>query len=218
MARDLINTGLNNNIQSHNQVKEAIQGYLASTSYADAQIGRVLDALEMSPYKDNTIVVLLSDHGFHLGEKQHWTKSTLWEEATNCLLMFHVPGVTQANQVCLRTVSLLDVYPTLMQLAGIAAPAHLDGVSLVPLLKDCYAPRNTPAITAFKSHISVRTDQYRLIRYTDGTTELYDRGSDPNEWINQSENLAFEELARKLASFLPGLEEMAPSVASNKKK
>ena len=106
LGKNLINLGLNKSIKEHHQVKQAIEGYLAGTSYADAQIGRVLDALENSPYKNNTIVVLMSDHGFHLGEKQHWTKGTLWEEATNCLLMFKVPGVTGPKQVCMRTVSL----------------------------------------------------------------------------------------------------------------
>ncbi len=212
IGRDLINLGLNNNIISHDQVKEAIQGYLASTTYADAQVGRVLDALENSPYKDNTIVVLMSDHGFHLGEKQHWTKGTLWEESTHCLFMFRVPGVTGADQVCARPVTLLDVYPTLVELAGLTEPDHLDGYSLVSLLHDVNAYRKEPAITAYKRHITARTDDYRFIRYTDGSTELYDRDNDPHEWVNQTDNAAYAELKRKLNSLLPALEEMAPSV------
>ncbi len=212
IGRDLLNTGLNNSIITHGQVKEAIQGYLASTTYADAQIGRVLDALENSPYKDNTIVVFMSDHGFHLGEKQHWTKGTLWEEATHCLLMFRVPGVTGTDRVCSRPVTLLDVYPTLIELAGLPQPAHLDGVSLVSLLKDVNANRRAPALTAYQRHISVRTDDYRLIRYTDGSTELYDRRIDPNEWVNQTGNPDYTELKTKLHTLLPALEEMAPSV------
>ena len=175
-------------------------------------MGRVLDALEYSPYKNNTIVVLMSDHGFHLGEKQHWTKGTLWEEATNCLLMIKVPGVTKPKQLCTRPVSLLDVYPTLVELAGLPAPQHLDGQSLVPLLKDSQAQRSKPALTAYQSHMTVRTDKYRYIRYTDGTTELYDRGRDPNEWVNQTNNQEYETIKRKLSNYLPAQDEMAPQV------
>jgi arylsulfatase A-like enzyme len=215
MGRDLINTGLNESIISHNQVKEAIQGYLASTTYADAQMGRVLDALEMSPYKNNTVVVLMSDHGFHLGEKQHWTKGTLWEEATNCLLMFRVPGLTKPDQVCRRPVTLLDVYPTLMELTGLPEPEHLDGQSLVPLLEETDAPWGIPALTAYQSHIAARNDLYRLIRYTDGSTELYDRGQDPNEWVNQTENPEYSSIKKQMAALLPGQDHMAPSVPKN---
>lgn len=194
------------------QYKDAIQGYLASTTYADAQMGRVLDALENSPYKNNTIVVLMSDHGFHLGEKRHWQKGTLWEEATNCLLMFQVPGLTKPGQVCMKPVTLLDVYPTLMELVGLPKPGHLDGHSLVPLLNNINAPRNEPALTAYQSHMTVRTDQYRLIRYTDETTELYDRGNDPNEWVNLADNPEYAEIKKKLLKYLPAQNDMAPSV------
>ena len=95
--------------------KEAVQAYLATTTYVDTQFGRVLDALENSPCKDNTIVVLLTDHGFHLGEKHHWQKTTLWEEGTHTLLMFRAPGVTKAGGVSERFVSLIDIYPTLAE-------------------------------------------------------------------------------------------------------
>lgn len=218
MGRGLINARLNKAIISHNQVKDAIQGYLASTTYADAQMGRILDALKNSPYKDNTIVVLMSDHGFHLGEKQHWAKGTLWEEATNCLLMFRVPGITKSNQECMRPVTLLDVYPTLVELAGLPKPQHLDGHSLVPLLENSNAPRSVPALTAYQSHMTVRTDQYRFIRYTDGTTELYDRAKDPHEWLNQTQNPEYAAIKRRLTAFLPSLDEMAPAMPSKKRR
>ncbi|MBD3267957.1 sulfatase-like hydrolase/transferase [bacterium] len=129
--------------------KQAIQGYLATTAYADAQIGRVLDALDKSPYRDNTIVVLWSDHGFHLGEKSHWQKGTLWEEATHSLLMWRVPGLTQAGGESERFVSLQDIYPTLADLCGIEAPAYVDGRSLAPLLKNPNAEWESTAITCF---------------------------------------------------------------------
>lgn len=213
MGRQIIRQGVYDNVTSLNQYKDAVQGYLASTTYADAQIGRVLDALENSPYRDNTIVVLMSDHGFHLGEKKHWQKGTLWEEATHCLLMFRVPGVTNASQTCVRPVTLLDVYPTLMELAGLPKPPHLDGHSLVPLLNNVDAPWKKPALTAYQNHMTIRTDRYRLIRYTDEATELYDRFRDPHEWVNQTNNLEYAAIKTKLAAFLPDQNEMAPEVA-----
>jgi arylsulfatase A-like enzyme len=217
MARSIIRDGVYSKVRQFDQYKEAVQGYLASTSYSDYHMGRVLDALENSPYKNNTIVVLMSDHGFHLGEKRHWQKGTLWEEATNCLLMFHVPGVTKPGQISRRTVSLQDVYPTIMEMAGIESPDHVDGHSLVPLLEDSDAAWKYPALTAYQSHITVRTDEYRYIRYTDGSSEFYDRGVDPNEWVNQTDNQEYANIIRKLASFLPAQEDMAPAIGRKQK-
>lgn len=217
MARSIIKDGVYSKVRQFDQYKEAIQGYLASTTYSDYHMGRVLDALENSPYKNNTIVVLMSDHGFHLGEKRHWQKGTLWEEATNCLLMFHVPGVTEPGQISRRTVSLQDVYPTIMELAGIETPDHVDGNSLVPLLEDSDAAWKYPALTAYQSHITVRTDDYRYIRYTDGSSEFYDRGVDPNEWVNQTDNQEYASIIRKLASFLPAQDDMAPAIGRKQK-
>jgi arylsulfatase A-like enzyme len=217
MGKKIVNRNVYDKVTSLDQYKEAVQGYLASTSYADAQMGRVLDALENSPYKDNTIVVLMSDHGFHLGEKLHWQKGTLWEEATNCLLMFRVPGLTKPQQVCGRTVTLQDVYPTLMELAGLPKPEHVDGNSLVSLLRNSDASWDFPALTAYQSHMTVRTDQYRLIRYTDGTTELYDRGKDPNEWVNRTDDPEYYRMKRKLSGYLPSQEDMAPAMPRQRK-
>jgi choline-sulfatase len=197
-------------VSTPDEERSAIQAYLASTTYADAQMGRVLDALEKSPYKDNTIVVLLSDHGFHLGEKDHLQKGTLWEEATHSLLMFRVPGVTKPNQVCARPVSLLDLYPTLADLAGLPKPAHLDGRSLLPLLKDPRTPWDFPALSAYQGHMSIRTDHHRFIRYTDGSTELYDRSKDPREWVNQTNNPEYSVIKQKLADSLIPQDQMAP--------
>jgi arylsulfatase A-like enzyme len=212
IGKDLADAKAFSPIIEHHQWKQAIQGYLASTSYADAQMGRVLDALNASPYKDNTIVVLISDNGFHIGEKQHWQKGTLWEEATHVLMMFRVPGLTKPGQVCERTVTLLDVFPTLVELAGLPKPSHLDGHSLVPLLKDSRAPWSFAALSAYQSNMSVRTDEYRLIRYKDGTTELYDETKDPHEWVNRANKPEYAEMQRTLAALLPAQEAMAPSV------
>ena len=212
LGQELAHEGAFSEIAAHNQWKNAIQGYLASTTYADAQIGRILDTLANSPYKDNTIVVLITDNGFHIGEKEHWQKSTLWEEATHVQMMFRVPGLTKPHLVCNRIVSLMDVYPTLVELAGLPKSSHQDGHSLVPLLKDCNTPWNYPALSAYQSNMAVRTDGYRLIRYKDGTTEFYDEAKDPHEWTNQTKNPEYVEIKCKLASLLPAQAAMAPSV------
>jgi len=196
--------------KENGQYKAGLQGYLASTTYSDTQMGRVLEALDASPYRDNTIVILISDHGYHLGEKHHWQKGTLWEEATNCLLVVRVPGVTPARRTCTRPVSLLDIYPTLVELTGLPRPEHLDGVSLVPLLRDPDAPRQRPVVTAYQDHLSVRTERHRYIRYADGSEELYDRTADPHEWTNIASNPDVAALKKQLAERLPTPGERAP--------
>jgi arylsulfatase A-like enzyme len=202
-----------NTIREHNHYKQGIQHYLACTTFADEQIGRVLDALQASPYRDNTIVVLWSDHGWHLGEKLHWTKGTLWEEASHCLMMFRVPGITSPGGRCERFVSLLDVYPTLTELVGLEPPeGQLDGTSLLPLLKDPTAPSEARARSAYSQHMSIRTEPFRYIRYTDGEEELYDCAEDPQEWVNQAGNPDYASALAKLRSKVPSLEEMVPAV------
>ncbi len=189
-----------NVIRKANASKQAVRAYLASISYADKQLGRVLDALHQSPQAINTIIVLWSDHGWHLGEKLHWHKSTLWEEATRVPLI--ISSLRYRPGVCDRPVSLLDLYPTLRELctSGLhsatqdgAAPAgnlrreqgQLDGVSLVPLLMDPNREWNRPAVMEYKrGNVAVRSDRYRYIRYRDGGEELYDHSTDPHEWNN----------------------------------
>jgi len=203
-------------VLEHGLHKQAVQGYLATTAYADAQIGRVLDALERSPYKDNTIVVLLTDHGFHLGEKHHWQKATLWEEATHCLLIFRAPGVTYAGGMSKRFVSLQDIYPTLAELCGIEPPSYVDGRSLVPLLKNPEAEWESTAITGLTSkggpwypYISIRNEMGRYIRYAQGQEEYYDCTRDPHEWINQIGNPKYTAVIKKLHASVPTLSEMS---------
>jgi len=117
-----------------------IQAYLASISYADEQIGRVLDAWDNSKYSENGVVVLWGDHGWHLGEKEHWSKFTLWEEGTRTPLLMKVPGVTEPVSVCDVPVSLLDVFPTLADACNLTVRSDLDGLSLMPLLHDPEKP------------------------------------------------------------------------------
>jgi arylsulfatase A-like enzyme len=184
--------------------KEAVQAYLAAVSYADAMIGRLLDALEASPFRDNTIVVLWGDHGWHLGEKEHWRKFALWEEATRAPLIWVVPGLTNANSLCERTVDFMTIYPTLCDLAGIPIPTHVEGQSILKLLTDPQAPWDTPALTTYKfNNHAVRSEGWRYIRYADGSEELYDESQDPYEWTNLAGR---EDLAAKkaeLAKLMP---------------
>ncbi|MBM83318.1 MAG: iduronate-2-sulfatase [Planctomycetaceae bacterium] len=187
--------------------KHAVQAYLASITCTDERLGRVLDALHRSPHANNTIVMLWSDHGWHLGEKQHWHKTTLWEEATRVPLIIHAPK--HKPGVCDRPVSLLDLYPTLNELCGFAQIKNLsdiqdlDGVSLVPLLRNPESSWNRPAVTEYKrGNAAVRSDRYRYIRYHDGSEELYDHRNDPNEWHNIAASKDHQSVKQQLAMWI----------------
>lgn len=206
-----------NAILDNGLLNEAVGAYLATIAYVDHQFGRLLDALENSPYKDNTIVVFLSDNGFHLAEKKHWQKATLWEEGTHINLMFRVPGMTPTESVSHRFVSLLDIYPTLTELCDLDAPDYLDGRSLLPLLKDPDAEWESTAITGLTSkkgpnwlpYISIRNEMGRYIRYKTGEEEFYDTNKDPHEWTNQIDNPAYSAVINKLRTTVPGTTELA---------
>ncbi|MFN9085812.1 MAG: sulfatase, partial [Acidobacteriota bacterium] len=186
------------------QWKQAVQAYLACIAFADAQLGRLLDAYEKSPFRQNSVIVLWSDHGWHLGEKLHWRKFSLWEEATHNVLMVVAPGVTKPGSRCDRTVSLMDVYPTLVDLCGLPARQELEGVSLRPLLADPKAKWERPAVTTyFRNNHSVRSEEWRYIRYEDGKEELYDHKQDPLEWKNLAADPKLSAVKEKLARWLP---------------
>lgn len=165
--------------------KEAVQAYLAAISYLDGQVGRVLDAFDKSAYATNTIICFWGDHGWHLGEKEHWRKFALWEEATRAPLIWVVPGVTRAGGVCDRTVDFMSIYPTLCDFAGLAKPAHVESATIRSLLADPKAAWSRPAMTTFgRNNHAIRTERWRYIRYHDGGEELYDHAADPYEWTN----------------------------------
>ncbi len=192
------------NVIQYNQWRKAVQGYLASISFVDEQVGRVLDALENSSHVGDTIVVLWSDHGWHLGEKLHWRKFALWEEATHNALIMAAPGVTAPGSRCGRPVSLMDIYPTLVELCELPARPRLEGVSLMPLLRHPQAPWNRPALTTYlRGNHSVRSERWRLIRYHDGTEELYDHVNDELEWHNLAGKPEYEVIKQELARWLP---------------
>jgi len=184
--------------------RRAVQGYLACISFVDAQVGRVLDALDASAYRDNTVIVLWSDHGWHLGEKLHWRKFALWEEATHNVMMMVVPGITKPGGRCSRPVNLIDIYPTLIDLCGLTPKPELEGQSLVPLLKNPRAKRDRPALTTYgRNRHSVRSERWRYIRYDDGTEELYDHDHDEMEWHNLAGRPEYAKVKKEMARWLP---------------
>jgi arylsulfatase A-like enzyme len=187
-----------------NSWKIAIQSYLATCAYTDMNVGRVLDALESGPNKDNTIIILWSDHGWSFGEKQHWRKFALWEEPTRMPFIWVVPGMTPTNQFCDRPVDLMSVYPTLCALTGIPKPGHVEGVNISALLKNPAAAWDVPALTThgYRNH-AVRAKHWRYIQYANGDKELYDHRKDPYEWANLAENPEYAEVIQQLAAHLP---------------
>jgi arylsulfatase A-like enzyme len=191
--------------------KEAVQGYLAAISYLDAQVGRVLDAFEKSAYTSNTIICFWGDHGWHLGEKEHWRKFALWEEATRAPFIWVVPGVTRAGGVCQRTVDFMSIYPTLCELSGVPVPKHVEGANIRSLLANPRTEWNLPAVTThgFQNH-AVRTEQWRYIRYANGDEELYDHTKDEHEFTNLANKSAeFDSVKAELARHFPKLNNAA---------
>jgi arylsulfatase A-like enzyme len=200
-------------IQRQGKWAEAVQAYLASIAFVDAQVGRLLAALDASPHKDNTIVVLLSDNGFHLGQKFHWHKEALWEETTRVPLVIRDRGQTTGATVD-AAVSLLDLCPTLLDLCGLPGPYTMDGTSLRPLLRDPATPWDKPVLMTYgvtdaQDHFTglfdyaVRSNQYRYIQYNAGGRELYVEGTDPNEFTNVAGDASHADVIAQLAAYVP---------------
>jgi arylsulfatase A-like enzyme len=167
------------------QWRPLVQAYLACIRFVDDQVGRIVRAVEAGPHRDNTLIVLFGDHGFHLGEKEVWAKQTLWEDSTRVPLIIAGPGIPE-GRVCERPVQLLDVMPTLVDLCGLPSGRPMDGRSLAPLLKNPDADWPHFARTSFgPGNVALRSTHYRFIRYLDGSEEFYDHRSDPHEWDNR---------------------------------
>ena len=185
------------------QWEHAVQSYLASVTFADHCLGLVLDALEKSEYADNTIIALFSDHGFHLGEKERWAKRSLWEDGTRVPVVVAAPG-HKAAQKTDRPAELLDILPTVLELAGLPKDETQEGQSLVPLMKNPKREWKHPAITSFGlGNYSIRSTHFRFIRYFDGSQELYDLRDDPHEWKNLIDNPKMKKVIKEHASFIP---------------
>lgn len=185
--------------------KPTLRGYLAALSYADAMLGRVLDALDENGHADNTVVVLWSDNAYHHGEKTHWGKHTLWERTTNVPFMWAGPGIARGAKID-ATVNLIDTYPTLLELCGLPSNDQAEGVSLASVLRDPQTATDRSVVVSGMDGASfaVVNQSWRYIRYRTGEEELYDVRRDPNEWENlATHEKRYAEVKRSLAAHLP---------------
>jgi len=206
VGKSLQKKGEYNHYKSKGVWNDVRKSYLACISWADYNIGRVLDALENSEYADNTIVILWSDHGYHLGEKQTFKKFTLWEESTRVPFIIYDTRTkeVQKGSNYSEPVSLINVYKTIADYTKINTPEYVDGESLVPIVKDQSVKLEDPTIITWgRGNYSVRTKDYRYIRYFDGGEELYNHLEDPNEWKNLANDEAYTSLKNELKSHLP---------------
>lgn len=216
IALEADTAGKHATVLKYGQWSEAIRAYLACVSFVDAQVGKLVDALDAGPNASNTVIVLWSDHGWHLGEKQHWGKWTLWERSTRVPLII-VPLVPPERQEVSDPVSLLDLYPTVLELTDVADAAGRAGRSLVPYLHGVPADASARMVLTTRSagNHSLTGRTWRYIRYEDGSEELYDRQADPGEVVNLAANGQFsdalqscrsklrDEISRLLAARMP---------------
>jgi arylsulfatase A-like enzyme len=190
-------------VLKNNQWKPLVQSYLACVSFVDAQVGRVLDALEESEYADNTYIVLFSDHGFHLGEKERYAKRSLWEDGARIPMIIAGPGIAR-GKTSQQPVQLLDIYPTLLDLTGEKSDPLHEGHSLAPLLKDPDADWPHMARTSFgPGNYAIVSKRYRFIQYNDGTEEFYDHAKDLHEWNNVAKNPEYAEVIKQHRQQVP---------------
>jgi len=197
--------GFHKYIVDNNLWKKVLQAEMASVTYADEQIGRVLDALEKSRYRDNTVVVFIGDNGFHSGEKEHWTKFALWEKAAKVPMLISMPK-QHSKSVINSPVSLLDIYPTVLDLCGIEPPKthKLDGISLKSILHGKTTERGQPVVvTHGANNHAVITADYHYIRYRNGAEELYDKKADRYQWYNIANKPEMKSAIEQLKQYLP---------------
>ena len=190
-------------LEENNQWRNLVRSYLACTSFVDSQVGRLMNALKRNNFNDNTVIVLWSDHGWHLGEKEISGKNTLWDDSTRVPLIFAGPGV-KPDQICTQPAELLDIYPTLNELLDLPQKKELEGHSLTPQLQNSKNKRHWPAITTHNhDNHGVRSENWRYIQYADGSEELYDMRKDPNEWNNLANNPEHAKVIARHKKFLP---------------
>ncbi|MCZ6672903.1 MAG: sulfatase [Verrucomicrobia bacterium] len=191
-------------LESLNAIDDAIHGYLACISYADALIGRVLNALDASPYAENTIVVLWSDHGYHHGEKGDWGKHTLWERTSSVPFIWSGPNVARGEKVD-TTVSLIDMYPTFVDLCNLPEVEGLEGKSIAKTLIDPGSAKDRNVLLPWMEPgaYAIINRDWRYIHYADGGEELYDVQKDPNEWYNLAGNPELSGIKSRLRNAAP---------------
>jgi arylsulfatase A-like enzyme len=204
---------------SRGSLEHLVQSYQASSTFADKMIGEILDALDSSGKADNTIIVLWSDHGYHLGDKESISKFTLWEKANHVPFIIVAPGIIRPWTVRHSPVSLVNIYPTLLELAGLPPRNDLDGISLVPLMKNPDKKWDIPAITTMgRGNHAIRMNKWRYIQYYDGSEELYDTENDPWNTINLANNDKYHEIVKDLRGYLPKNEAPVPAAYGNSYK
>lgn len=182
--------------------KKAVQAYLACTSFADDCVGEIMNSLNNSKYRNNTIVVFWSDHGWQLGHKDRWEKQALWYQATNAPLIIKTPNQAHTNSIE-EHVSLLDVFPTVTELLGFKRPSYLEGNSLVPFLKKAKTKWEHKAVVSqFKNH-SILWKNWHYIHYKRGGEELYNLKDDPNEWHNIANDPKNKKIIEELKKAIP---------------
>ena len=186
--------------------KYMVQSYLACINYVDTQIGRLLDELKENPRKRETVILLTSDHGWNLGEKTHWCKAAIWRNTTRVPFMVVLPGVTKARTRNNQPISHVDIYPSLCDFAGVPKPNHLEGRSILPLLKDPSATRDLAFLSYGPRNTAAQSERYRYIRYEDGSEELYDHQKDPHEWANLIGNKKYQPIRNKMRARVLGFQ------------
>ena len=207
-AIEAVTAGSHATVLEHDQWRQAVEAYLACVTYVDHEIGRLLNALDQSEIADNTLIVMWSDHGWHLGEKEHWGKWTGWERSTKVPLIIAPPKdqsgqYAKAGSICSQPVGLIDLYPTLADVCQIKAPGDLHGQSLVALLKSPDTQTDRAVVTTFdKGNVSVGTQHWRFVQYADGSRELYDHRSDPHEWKNLAGNPEYAAFEKRLVAMI----------------
>jgi arylsulfatase A-like enzyme len=191
-------------LQDEMLFKHSVRAYMAAVSYVDECIGLVLDAIDNSKYKDNTIIVIMGDHGWHLGEKLKFGKAALWSETTRTPLIIMTPEMIQGSR-CNRVVNLMDMYPSLIELCGLPIKENIEGRSIVPLLSNSDLVWPYPSITTYNKSFTTNDEEWRYTKYSDGTEELYNMKIDPMEWNNLIKSTEIEAIQAKsrLASFIP---------------
>ena len=197
--------------------KQVMQAYLASISFCDWILGQILDSLEASPYASNTIIVVWSDHGYHIGEKEKLHKRSLWTQTCRVPFLISGPGVNGSGHSCAAPVNLLDIYPTLNELCHLEqkVPQTLAGHSLVPLLQKPDSAWEHLSLTSYaKGNAAVSDARYRYIRYVDGSEELYDNQADPREYHNIANDASMKPVIARLATALPSNWVAAPEATA----